>query len=127
MVDWNNVSWDDMLSAIGKLAKSDVEGKYAFDVKIFDEDGEEAKSVGIVFEDGSVEVLDGDSGEEDAVLFHVKKGGIETMKAMQVDGLEAAMRFMFDGSIYTNNPAGAEKWFKIFELGEEALENALDS
>ncbi|HOC91452.1 MAG TPA: hypothetical protein PKH33_03690 [bacterium] len=125
MADLSNVKMEDLVKGLCKIAKKDVEGKYSFDVTVFDEAGNEALKCGIVFDNGSVEVRDGESGEDDAVLFHIKKGGVETMKAMQVDGLEAAMRFMFDGSIYTTNPAGAEKWFQIFELGEAALEKAL--
>ena len=35
MVDWAKVTWEDMLKAIPKLAK-DLEGKYTFDVTVFD-------------------------------------------------------------------------------------------
>ena len=126
MVDWSNVTWEDMLKALPKLAK-DIEGRYAFDVTVFDDDGNEDKKFGIVVEGGDVSVQEGESGEEGAVEFHIKRGGIETMKAMQIEGLDAAMRFMFDGSIYTTNPSGAEKWFELFELGEEVLEKAIES
>jgi len=125
MVDWGKVTWDDMLKAIGKLLKPGIEGKFVFDVTIFDDAGNEERKFGITAEGGKVSVVDGETGESDAVLFHIKRGGIETMKAMQVEGLDAAMRFMFDGSIYTTNPGGAQKWFEIFELGEQALEKAL--
>ncbi|HOX28058.1 MAG TPA: hypothetical protein PLQ76_02760 [bacterium] len=124
MVDWNAVTMDDMIKALGKLVKN-IEGKYTFDVTVFDDDGNEKDAFFITAEGGNLASGKGASGEGDAVVFHIKKGGMETMKAMQVEGLAAAMRFMFDGSIYTTNPAGAQKWFELFELGEEPLEKAL--
>lgn len=125
MADWGKVTWNDMLKALDKLAKPGIEGRFLFDVTIFDDSGNEEKIFGITVENGKVSVVEGKTGEDDAVIFQIKRGGIETMKAMQIEGLDAAMRFMFDGSIYTTNPAGAQKWFEIFQLGEEALEKAL--
>jgi hypothetical protein len=125
MADWGKVTWDDMLKALVKLVKPGVAGKYLFDVTIFDDAGNEDKKFGITLEDGKLSVVEGDTGDDDAVIFQIKRGGLETMKAMQIEGLSGAMRFMFDGSIYTTNPAGAQKWFEIFLLGEEALEKAL--
>ena len=124
MADWSKVTMEDMLNGLGKLAKK-VDGKYLFDVTVFDDDGNAQLECAITFDNGNVSWSKGCTGDSDAVLFHIKRGGVETMKAMQVEGLDAAMRFMFDGSIYTTNPAGAQKWFEIFELGEEALEKAL--
>ena len=124
MADWSKVKMEDMLNGLTKLAKK-VDGKYIFDVTVFDDAGSETLKCGITFDNGIVSWAKGCTEDPDAVLFHIKRGGVETMKAMQVDGLDAAMRFMFDGSIYTTNPAGAQKWFEIFELGEEALEKAL--
>jgi len=125
MVDWAKVTWDDMLKAMPKLAK-DIEGKYTFDVVIFDDDGNEQTKFYVAVEGGGVTIEEGESGDPETVPFHIKRGGMETMKAMQIEGVDAAMRFMFDGSIYTTNPSGAEKWFELFELGEEPLEKALD-
>lgn len=125
MADWGKVTWDDMLKALDKLAKPGIEGRFLFDVTIFDDAGNEENKFGITVENGKVSVVEGKTGEDDAVIFQIKRGGIETMKAMQIEGLDAAMRFMFDGSIYTTNPAGAQKWFEIFLLGEEALGKAL--
>ncbi len=124
MADWSKVSMEDMLNGLSKLAKK-VDGKYIFDVTIFNDDGSEQLVAYITFDNGTVTWAKGQSGDDSAVLFHIKRGGLETMKAMQIEGLDAAMRFMFDGSIYTTNPGGAQKWFEIFELGEEALEKAL--
>jgi len=126
MVDWEKLTMQDLLDALKKLVKSDFEGKHVFDVTVFDDDGNEQEKVGIIVEPGNVEMVDGESGEDDAVVFHIKKNAIETMKAMQVEGLDAAMRFMFDGSIYTTNPAGAQAWFEIFEIGEEPRTKALE-
>ena len=125
MVDWTKVTMEDLIKGLNKIVKNDFEGRYVFDVSVFDDDGNEKEKLWIAVEPGKVEVGDGESGEEGAVVFQIKRGGIETMKAMQIDGLDAAMRFMFDGSIYTTNPGGAQKWFEIFELGEEALEKAV--
>jgi hypothetical protein len=115
----------DLLGALNKLVKSDFEGRHVFDVTVFDDDGNEKEKMGIIVEPGKVEMIEGESGDENAVLFHIKKNAVETMKAMQTEGLDAAMRFMFDGSIYTTNPAGAQAWFEIFEIGEEPLTKAL--
>ena len=95
-----------------------------FNVTVFDDESIE-KQFGIIIEDGVATVVDDEIDHEEAVLFHIKHGGIETMKTMQIEGLTAAMRFMFDGSIYTDNPNGAQKWFDILILGEEPLEKAL--
>jgi hypothetical protein len=124
MADLSNVKIEDMLDGLSKLAKK-VDGKYIFDVTVFDDDGNATLECAINFDNGAVSWSKGCSGEDNAVVFQIKRGGVETMKAMQIDGLDAAMRFMFDGSIYTTNPAGAQKWFEIFELGEEALNKAL--
>jgi hypothetical protein len=125
MADLNNLTMQDLLGALNKLVKSDFEGRHVFDVTVFDDDGNEKEKMGIIVEPGKVEMIEGDSGDENAVLFHIKKNAVETMKAMQTEGLDAAMRFMFDGSIYTTNPAGAQAWFEIFEIGEEPLTKAL--
>jgi len=125
MADWTKVTWDDLLKALNKLVKPGIEGRYVFDVTIFDDAGNPDRKFGITVEAGEVSIVEGETGDPDAVVFHIKRGGIETMRAMQVEGLDAAMRFMFDGSIYTNNPAGAQKWFDIFILGQEALDKAL--
>lgn len=124
MADWSKVTIEDMLNGLSKLAKPG-DGKYVFDVTVFNDDGSEMLKCVITYDNGTVSWAKGGTDDEGAVLFQIKRGGVETMKAMQVDGLDAAMRFMFDGSIYTTNPAGAQKWFEIFELGEEALEKAL--
>jgi hypothetical protein len=125
MADLSNVTMKDLLNGLGKIVKSDFEGRYVFDVVVFDDDGNEKEKFWIAIEPGKVEWAEGDSGEDGAVPFHIKRGGMETMKAMQIDGLDAAMRFMFDGSIYTSNPGGAQKWFEVFELGEAALQKAV--
>ncbi len=125
MADLNNLTMQDLLGALNKLVKSDFEGRHVFDVTVFDDDGNEKEKMGIIVEPGKVEMIEGESGDENAVLFHIKKNAVETMKAMQTEGLDAAMRFMFDGSIYTTNPAGAQAWFEIFEIGEEPLTKAL--
>lgn len=127
MVDWSKVSVDVMLNSLNKMVKSDAEGRYVFDVVMFDDAGSESGQYTVIVENGKCSWTKGLSGEEGATPFEVKKGGVETLKAMQTDGLDAAMRFMFDGSIYTTNPAGAQKWFKIFELGEEALNKAIEA
>ncbi|MFA6450730.1 MAG: hypothetical protein WCX65_14750 [bacterium] len=124
MADWSKVTIEDMLNGLSKLAKAG-EGKHVFDVTVFDDDGNETLKCVITYDNGVVSWAKGGTDDSDAVLFQIKRGGVETMKAMQIDGLDAAMRLMFDGSIYTTNPAGAQKWFEIFELGEEALEKAL--
>jgi hypothetical protein len=126
MVDWEKLTMQDLIKALNKLVKSDFEGRHCFDVTVFDNDGNETDKMGIIVEPGKVELVDGESGEDGAVLFHIKKNSFETMKAMQIEGLDAAMRFMFDGSIYSNNPGGAQAWFEIFEIGEEPLIKALE-
>jgi len=125
MVDWGSITMPQILDSLSKTVKSDFDGKYTFDVVIFDDDGNESGAYNVIVEPGKVEWADGLSGDDEAVPFHLKRGGLETMKALQVEGLGAAIRFMFDGSIYTTNIKGAEKWFELFELGEEALEKAL--
>ena len=124
MADLSGITMEELLGALPKLAKQ-MDGKYVFDVTVFDDGGNESLKCVITFDNGTVTTGKDCAADETAVLFHIKRGGVETMKAMQVEGLSAAMRFMFDGSIYTTNPGGAQKWFEIFELGEEALEKAL--
>jgi len=124
MVDWDNVTLEDMMNAIQKLVKPDVKGKYVFDVSIFD-GGEEKEKVYVVIEDGAMTWGQGASGEPSSVPFQIKKGGMETMRALQEEGLSAAMRMMMTGHIYTTNPMGAQKWFDILEIGKEPLEKAL--
>jgi hypothetical protein len=126
MVDWGKVTVEVMLNAMDKMVKKETEGRFVFDVSIFNDDDTVAGEYAIVVENGKCAWTKGLSNEDGATNFEVKRGGVETLKAMQVEGLDAAMRFMFDGSISTNNPAGAQKWFKIFELGQDVLDKAVD-
>jgi len=125
MADWEKLTMPQMLDSLKKTVKSDFEGRYVFDVVMFDDDGNEIESFHVIVEPGKVAWGKGLSGEDDAVPMHIKRGGVMTLKALQVDGLQAAISFMFDGSIYTTNIKGAEKWFELFELGEDALAKAL--
>lgn len=125
MIDISKVTMPQILDSLSKTVKSGFEGKYYFNVVLFDDDGNETSKYWVAVESGKVEWAEGESDEEGAVPFHLKRGGLETMKELQINGLQAAIGFMFDGSIYTTNIKGAEKWFELFELGEEALEKAL--
>ncbi len=125
MIDMSTITMPKILDSLSKTVKSDFEGSYVFNVVIFDDDGNEKEKFFVTVEPGKVVWGEGESDDDGVVPFHLKKGGLETMKALQVEGLQAAIRFMFDGSIYTTNIKGAEKWFDLFELGEEALEKAL--
>jgi hypothetical protein len=124
-MDISKLTMPQMLDSLKKTVKSDFEGKYTFNVTIFDEDGNEKDKYWVAAEPGKIVWGEGSSDDDDAVTMDVKRGGIETMKGLQVGGLSKAIEYMFDGSIYTTNIKGAEKWFELFELGEEALMKAL--
>lgn len=124
-INWDKITWEDLLAALPKLVKPENKGSYVFNVIVLD-DGESVKEkFGIIIENEKTIIVNGEIDDEEAVLFHIKKGGIQTMLAMQTEGLIAAMRFMFDGSIHTTNPGGAQKWFEIVTLGGEPLRKAL--
>lgn len=123
MVDWEKVTLEQMMDALKKLAKPNIKGKYAFDVEVTE--GGAKEEVYIVVEDGVVTWAKGKSGIAGAVPFQIKKGGMQTMKTLQEEGLSAAMRMMMTGHIYTTNPMGAQKWFEILVIGKEPLEKAL--
>lgn len=126
-MDWNSVSRETMLNAMGKLCVPGIEGRYVFDVSFYSEDGSALdEEFAIVVENGKCTWKKGLSGEDGCTPFEVKRGGLETLKKMQVDGLQAATMLMMDGSIYTTNILGAQKWFELFQLGLEPLEKAVE-
>ena len=123
MVDWASITLEQAMEACTKLVKPGSTGRYVFDVQITEGDQEE--KVAVVIEDGVMTWSKGESGDPATVPFQIKKGGMETMKTLQEEGLSAAMRMMMTGHIYTTNPMGAQKWFDILEIGKEPLEKAV--
>ena len=125
MVDWSKVTLEQMMEALKKLVKPNVKGKYVFDVQVTE--GDKQEEVHIIVEDSALTWAKGKSGIPGAVPFQIKKGGMQTMKTLQEDGLSAAMRMMMTGHIYTTNPLGAQKWFDILVIGKDPLEKALSA
>ncbi|MDD5731789.1 MAG: hypothetical protein PHU42_02775 [Patescibacteria group bacterium] len=130
MPDYSMISLEDLLEALKKMRNPDFEiadgEQYPFDVTIMSEGAEAPKIFGVVVtKDGVMIEEDKKTGIEDAVDIDILLGGVKTLVEMQIGGLEKAIQLISYGSIYTTNPATVQMWFKLFQIGEEALEKAL--
>ncbi len=113
----SEVTVDEMMAALPYLVKEDTEGTYIYNLTI--EDTGDDVFVKVV--DGVLETGKGHNDDDDAVLFNVKQGGMQTLAAFQVFGMKAAMHAMMFGFITTSNIAKSEAWFTMLEIGQEPL------
>ncbi len=115
------------MAASEHLVKADAEGQYTYNLVLNDPDGTriEKDKYWLSFEGGKITFGEGHSDDPEATEFTVLQGGLDTLLAMQVHGLKAAMNAMMLGYITASNLKKAEAWFKILDTGEEAVVESL--
>lgn len=118
---------DKFLACAEHLVVDDAEGKYVYNLVMSDPDGERIKGENywLAFEDGKISYGEGHSDDPEATVFNVLQGGLDTLTAMQVHGMKAAMNAMMLGYITASDLKKAEAWFKLLKTGEEAVVEAL--
>ena len=122
-----DIPFDKFLEAAVHLAKSDVEGRYVYNLVMTDPDGVRVKGENywVAFDNGKLEYGEGRNDDPEATEFTVLQGGLDTIVAMQVFGMKAAMNAMMLGYITASDLKRAEKWFQLLETGEDAVVEAL--
>lgn len=115
------------MAAAEHLVKKDAEGKYTYNLVLSDPDGTrvEKENYWLTFEGGKIGFGEGHSDDPEACEFAVLQGGLDTLVAMQVHGMKAAMNAMMLGFITASDLKKAEAWFKLLDTGEEAVVEAL--
>lgn len=115
------------MAAAEHLVKEDAEGKYTYNLVLSDPDGTrvEKENYWLTFEGGKITFGEGHSDDPEACEFTVLQGGLDTLVAMQIHGMKAAMNAMMLGFITASDLKKAEAWFKLLDTGEEAVLEAL--
>ena len=118
---------DKFLAAAENLVKADAEGSYTYNLVMSDPDGTRIKveNYWLSFKDGVISSGEGTSDDPEATEFAVLQGGLDTLMAMQIHGMKAAMNAMMLGFIAVSDLKKAEAWFKLLDTGEEAVIAAL--
>lgn len=119
---------DKFLEAAGHLVKPDAEGTYTYNLVMSDPDGTRIKGENywLAFDNGTIKYGEGTADDPDATEFAVLQGGLDTLMAMQIHGMKAAMNAMMLGFITASDLKRAEVWFKLLDNGEEAVMKALE-
>ena len=115
------------MAAAQHLVNEDAEGKYTYNLIRTEPDGKriEQEKYWLSFEGGSITFGEGHSDDPEACEFTVLQGGLDTLVAMQVHGMKAAMNAMMLGFITASDLKKAEAWFKLLATGEETVIEAL--
>lgn len=102
-------------------------GKYTYNLVLSDPDGlrVEKENYWLSFDGGKIGFGEGRSDDPEACEFSVLQGGIDTLIAMQMFGMKAAMNAMMLGFITASDLKKAEAWFKLLATGEDAVVGAL--
>ena len=124
---FQNLPLKALLEALEGLA-TDFEGKYIYNLVFEDVDGTriEKDKYWVMIDNGKASWGEGHKDDPEAVLFSIKRGGVDTVLAMQIKGLDAAKNCMILGYITTSNIKKSEAWFKALETGEKPLLEALE-
>ena len=117
----------DLLRGLPLLVKDDFEGTFTYNLVLKEVDGKrvEKDKYWVKISPGKCEWGEGHTTEPGACVFTISRGGVDTIIAMQVYGLEAATKAMLMGYIFTNNVKAAEKWFKILKIGKKDFFDSL--
>lgn len=67
----------------------------------------------------------GESDDPDASSFQIMRGSVDTILAMQLEGLRAATNLMILGYIFPSDIPKAEAWFRILKVGKQEVVDAL--
>ncbi|NOZ85386.1 MAG: hypothetical protein GXP49_03810 [Deltaproteobacteria bacterium] len=125
-VTFQNLPLKALLEALETLA-TDAEGKYVYNLVFNEVDGTriEKDKYWVAIENGKATWGEGHKDDPEATSFTIKRGGVDTVLAMQVRGLDAAKNCMILGYITTSSIKKSEAWFKVLEIGEKPLVEAL--
>jgi len=128
-VDLKDLTMDDVLKALPLIVKDDFEGSFIYNLEMVDPDGTRVKAdkYWVKIMPGAVEYGEGANDDPEATTFTVNMGGLDTVLAFQVYGLEAATAAMIMGYIFTDNLKKAEAWFKTLKIGIEPIKEAMAS
>ena len=128
-VDLKDLTMDDLLKALPLIVKDDFEGSFTYNLDMPDPDGTRVKfdKYWVKIMPGKVEYGEGHSDDPEATTFTVNMGGLDTVLAFQVYGLEAATAAMIMGYVFTDNLKKAEAWFKTLKIGIEPIKEAMAS
>ena len=118
------------LAAAQYMVRDEAKGeneKYVYNLVMTDPDGVrvEKENYWLTFNKGEIAYGEGSADAPDATEFTVLQGGLDTLIAMQVHGMKAAMNCMMLGYITASNLKKAEAWYKFLATGEEAVVAAL--
>ena len=126
-VDLKDLTMDDVLKALPLIIKDDFEGEFIYNLEMNEPDGVRVKNekYWVKLMPGNVEYGEGHSDDPEASTLTVNMGGLDTVLAFQVYGLEAATASMIMGYIFTDNIKKAESWFKVLKIGLEPIKEAM--
>ena len=126
-VDLKDLTMDDVLKALPLIIKDDFEGTFTYNLEMNEPDGVRVKNdkYFVKLSPGNVEYGEGHSDDPEASTFTVNMGGLDTVLAFQIYGLEAATAAMIMGYVFTDNIKKAEAWFKVLKLGLEPIQEAM--
>lgn len=126
-VDFKDLTMDQLLAALPYVVVDGMEGKYTYNLEMGEPDGVRVKAekYWVTIDNGAVTWGEGQIDDEEATLFTVNQGGLDTLLAFQVHGLKAATAAMILGYIFASNIKKAEAWFKVLQIGEDAIVDAL--
>ncbi len=125
-VAFKDVTLDQLLNALPYIVAEGNEETFVYNVSFEDTDERVTKdSIWIKIDGGDVTWGEGESDDPEASSFQVIMGGVDTILAMQVEGMGAATNLMIMGYIFPSDIPKAEAWFRIFQIGTEPMKVAL--
>jgi len=115
-----------LMEALPYLVTEGNQETYIYNVQ-FDETDERVpgKSYWLKIDKMQVSWGEGESTDPEATSFQIMRGSVDTILAMQVEGLRAATNLMILGYIFPSDIPKAEAWFRILQIGEKAVVDAL--
>ncbi len=125
-VDLKDLTQDVLFKALPHTVAEDVDGRWVYNIKLHGDDARITdREFWVAVEGGKIEWSKGQTADPDATLFEVLQGGVDTLIAFQTYGMKAATSAMLMGYISTSSIKKAEKWFKLFRIGEDVIIGAL--
>lgn len=125
-IDFKDLTLGDLMKALPHVVEGGVEGRFVYNLDI---EGDSPRitypKLWVALDNGKLTWGEGHSDDPDATLFSVLMGGVDTVIAFQVYGMKAATSAMLMGYISTSSIKKAEKWFKLFQIGQDAIIAAL--
>lgn len=125
-VAFKDITLDQLLDALPYIVAEGNEETFVYNVN-FEETDERVTKLAIWIKIAGADVTwgEGVSDDPEASEFQVIQGGVDTILAMQVEGLAAATNLMIMGYIFPSDIPKAEGWFRIFQIGADPMVAAL--